>query len=138
MFNEKKYELKLSFHWPIKFSLASKCISLNSKPGLARPTHIDLNLNELLYYTLTVSLGRCNGSCTLDDPYHWIYNPNKKIVNFNDANIITKINESKTSTQYVLYGYKCKFNGKKCNSNQKWNNKKSWCKGKCSIKNPKC
>ena len=112
----------------MKFSLASKCISLNSKPGLAKPTHIDLNF----------SLGRCNGSCTLDDRYHWIFNPNKKIVNFNDVNIIIKINESKTSTQYVLYGYKCKFNGKKCNSNQKWNNEKSWCKGKCSIKNHKC
>ena len=40
----------------MKCSLASKCIYLNSKPGLARPTHIDLNPNVLLYYTFLVSL----------------------------------------------------------------------------------
>ena len=29
---------------------------------------------------------------------------------------------------------KCKFDSKKCNSNQVWNNKKCWCK--CKITSP--
>ena len=38
--------------------------------------------------------------------------------------MITGINELKTLTKHVLCECKCKFNGRKCNSNQKWNNDK--------------
>ena len=30
-------------------------------------------------------------------------------------------NESKTLTKHIPCDYKCKFDDKKCNSNQKWN-----------------
>ena len=30
----------------------------------------------------------------------------------------------------MSYEYKCKFDGRKCNSNQKWNNYKCWCECK--------
>ena len=32
--------------------------------------------------------------------------------------MITVINESKTSTKHISYECKCKFDGRKCNSNQ--------------------
>ena len=35
--------------------------------------------------------------------------------------MITGINESKTLTKHVSCKCKCKFDGRKCNSNQKWN-----------------
>ena len=33
------------------------------------------------------------------------------------------VNELKTSTKHVSFKCKCKLDGRKCNSNQKWNNK---------------
>ena len=47
--------------------------------------------------------------------------------------MITEINESKTLTKHISWENKCRFDGRICNSNQKWNNDK--CRYKC--KNPK-
>ena len=41
--------------------------------------------------------------------------------------MITGINESKTLTKHLSCEFKCKFDCRKCNSNQKWNNYKSLC-----------
>ena len=40
------------------------------------------------------------------------------------------INELKTLTKHTSRESKWKFDGIKCNSNQKWNNNKCWCKCK--------
>ena len=77
-----------------------KCISLNNQPCKVRPILIDLNLDEynqgLRYYSITVNLDRCNGSCkTLDDTSSRICVPNKtKDANLIVFNMITRINES--------------------------------------------
>ena len=39
-------------------------------------------------------------------------------------NVIKGKNESKTLTKYMLCKCKCKFNERKCDSNQWWNNDK--------------
>ena len=44
--------------------------------------------------------------------------------------MITGINESKTLTKHIPCEYKCKFNGRKCNPDQWWNNDKCQCKFK--------
>ena len=41
--------------------------------------------------------------------------------------MITGIHKSKTLTNHISCEYKCKFDGRNCNSNQKWNNNKCWC-----------
>ena len=43
---------------------------------------------------------------------------------------ITRINESKTLRKHISRECKYIFDGKKCNSNKKWNNDKCWCKFK--------
>ena len=45
-------------------------------------------------------------------------------VNLSVFNMITKINEPKTLTKHILYKCEGKFDGWKCNSNQKWNDDK--------------
>ena len=40
--------------------------------------------------------------------------------------MITVINWFNTSRKHVSSECKCKFDGRKCNSNQKWNNSKCW------------
>ena len=42
----------------------------------------------------------------------------------NRISMITGMDESKTLTKHISYKCKCKFDGRKCNSNQKWNNDK--------------
>ena len=44
--------------------------------------------------------------------------------------MITGINESKASTKHISCECKCKFAGRKCNLNKKWNNDKCWCECK--------
>ena len=41
--------------------------------------------------------------------------------------MITGINESKTLTKRISFKFKCKFDGRKCNSDQWWNNHKCRC-----------
>ena len=36
----------------------------------------------------------------------------------------------KTLTKHISYKCKCRFDGRKCNSNQKWNKDKYWCEYK--------
>ena len=38
--------------------------------------------------------------------------------------MITVINKTKTLTKHISYKCKCKFDKRKCNLNQWWNNKK--------------
>ena len=42
-------------------------------------------------------------------------------LNLNVFNMITGINKSLTLTKHISCKYKCKFDCKKCNLNQKWN-----------------
>ena len=48
-------------------SLATKYVSLNKEPCMIRPTLIDLNPIELIYYPFMISLDKCNGSCNVGD-----------------------------------------------------------------------
>ena len=41
--------------------------------------------------------------------------------------MIAGINEFKTLIKPISCESKCKFEGRKCSSNQKWNNNKCWC-----------
>ena len=47
--------------------------------------------------------------------------------------MITVINKSKILTKHISCECKCKFDGRKCNKNQKWNNNKC----RCDCKNSK-
>ena len=49
-----------------------------------------------------------------------------RIFNLSVFNMITGIIESETLTKHTSRKYKFKFDGRKCNSNQKWNNNKCW------------
>ena len=55
----------------------------------------------------------------------------KQDLNLRVFNIVTEINESKTLTKYTSCKCECKFDGRKYNSNQEWNNKY-----RCDCKNP--
>ena len=69
-----------------------------------------------------VKLERCVGSCNaLNDLSNKVCVPNKtEDLNLSMFNMITGINESKTLTKHIPCECKCKFDGRKCNSDQWW------------------
>ena len=90
-----------------------------------QPTLINLHTNEysqgLCYYPFAVNLNRLVGSCnTLNGLSNRVCVPNKtEDLNLHVFNMITGINESKTAAKHISCEWKCNFDGKKCNSNQK-------------------
>ena len=94
------------------------------------PTLINLHpieySQEFHYYPFAVKLGRCFGSCnTLNDLSNKVRIPNKtETLNLSLFNVITGIKESKTLAKHISCECKCKFDGRKCNSDQSWNNDK--------------
>ena len=93
-------------------SLATKCVYLNNKLCITRPTFVDLNPVDLNYLApFMIRLDKCNGSCNVVDE--------AKDVNVKVFNRITRVNEVKTLVEHISCDYKCKFNRTTCNSNQK-------------------
>ena len=51
-------------------------------------------------------------------------------LNLSVFSIIIWINEWKTLIKHISCQFKCKFDGRSCNSDQWWNNDKCWCECK--------
>ena len=81
---------------------------------------------EFHYYPFASKLDRCVGSGnTLNDLSNKVCVPNKtENLHLSVFYMITGINESKTLTKRLSCEFKCKFDAKKCNSDQWWNNNK--------------
>ena len=81
---------------------------------------------EFHYYPSVVKLDKCVGSCnTLNDLSNKVCVPSKaEDLNLSVFKMITGKNDSKILTKEISCECKCKFDGRKCNSNQKWNNDK--------------
>ena len=92
--------------------LATECISLNNEPCMIRLTFIDLNHVELNHYLCIISSDICNASSNaVDDLFTKICVPSEtKDVDVRLFNMITKINETKTSVEHISCDCKCKFN----------------------------
>ena len=117
-----------------------KCISFSTQKFMIQPTLINLHPNEYSeefhYYPFAVKLDRCVGSCNiLNDLSNKVCITNKtEDFNLSVFNMITGIAESKTLIKHILCKCKCKFDGRKCHSDQWWNNNKCQCEcKKCHV-----
>ena len=80
-----------------------------------------------------VNLDRSVGKCKIfNDLSNKVYVPNKREdLNLSVLNMITGIKKMKTlTTKHISCEYRYKFDARKYNSNQKWNNDKCWCECK--------
>ena len=105
----------------------TKCVSLTDQKCDILPTFIDLHPNEcsqeLHYCPVAVEL-----EDTLNDLSNKVCVPNKtEDLNLSVSTMITGINESKKLTKHLLCECKCRFDGRKCNSEQWRNNDKCRC-----------
>ena len=103
---------------------------------MTQPTLIYLHPNkyseELHYCMFSVNLNKCVRSWnTFNDLSNRVCVPNKtEDLNLCVVNMITVRNKSEILTKHISCKCKYKFDGRKCNSNQKWNNKKCQCECK--------
>ena len=99
-----------------------KRVLLNNKKCKIQPTLTNLHpkecSQEFYYYPFAIKLDRCVGSCnTLNDLSNKVCLPNKtEDLNLTMFSMITGINELKTLTKGISCKCKCRFNGRKCNS----------------------
>ena len=101
----------------------TKCVSLTNQKCMTQPTIINLHPNEytqgLHYYPFTVNLDSCIVSCnTLNDLSKMCSKQNR--ITLSKFNMITEMNELKKLTKHISCECKCKFDGRKFHSNQKW------------------
>ena len=105
----------------------TKSVLLSNLKCMTQPTLINLHPNEysqeLYYCPFAVKLDRCVESCnTLNNLPHKVCVSNKTAdLNLSVLNMISRINELKTLAKHISCECKYKFDGRKCNSNQKWN-----------------
>ena len=110
-----------------------KCISFNNQYCMTQPTLINWHSNEcikgLRYYLFAFNLDRCMESCNiLNYLSNEVFVPKKtKDLIWSVFNMIVGINESNILTKHISCECKCKFDSRKYNSNQKWNNDKYRC-----------
>ena len=107
---------------PVNVSDHKKCLSLSNQKCEIQTTLINLYPNEcrqeLHYYPFAVKLDRCIESCnTLNDLSNKVCVPNKS-EDLSVFNTITRINESKALKKHISCKCKCKFDGRKCTSDQ--------------------
>ena len=116
----------------VNASNLTKHLSLSDQKCTTQRTLVNVHPNEYIqglhYYPFAVNLDRCVRSCdTLNDLSNELCVPNKtEDLNLRVFNMTTGINELKTLTKHTWWECKCKFDGRKCNSDQKWSNKKCW------------
>ena len=80
---------------------------------------------EFQHYPFAVKFSRCVGSCnTLNHLSNKICVANKTDLNLSRFSMITRMNKTETLTKHISHKCKNKFDGKKYNSNQWWNNDK--------------
>ena len=97
---------------------------------MIQPIFINLHPNEYSHlFSLAVKLDRCIASSkTLNNLSNKLCVPNKtEDLNLSVFNMFKGINESKTLINHISYEYRGKFDGRKCNSYQWWNNTKFRC-----------
>ena len=111
----------------------TKCVSLSNQICEIQRTLINSHFKgysqELHCSPFTVKLDWYIASCyTLNDLSNKVCVPNKtEDLNVHVLNMITRINESKILTKHISCECKCKFEGEKHNSNEKWNKDKCRC-----------
>ena len=91
-----------------------------------------MNAAEFHYYPVAFKSDRCVWSCNaLNNLSNEVCVPNKtKDLNLTVFGMSAEVNDWKILTKHVSCKCKCKFDERKRNSDQCWNNDKCWCECK--------
>ena len=102
------------------------CISLKSQECKVRPETINVNSNKPLFYSFSIKISKCDGSCNnINDPYAKKCVPNViKYLNIKVFNLMSRTNETRHIKWHETCKCKCRLDASVCNNKQRWNNDK--------------
>ena len=119
---------------------ALKCVPMNNQECKVRPTIMNINSNEPLFYFYSIFVNKCNGSCNnINDPYAKLCVPDAvNNINYKVFNLMLRINEARHVTWHETCTCKCRLDATVCNNKQCWNNDKCRCECKELIDKGRC
>ena len=99
---------------------ALECVSVTNQECMARPTIIDVNKNEIVFYPLSIKVSKCSGNCNnINDPIAKLCIPDIiKDMNIKVFNILARINETRKITWHETCKFICRFTKAVCNVNK--------------------
>ena len=109
-----------------------KCVLTNNQDYKARPELLNINSNEPSFYSYSILVNKCSGSCNNnDDPYAKTCAPDAvKNTNVKVSNLMSRTHETRHTEWHETCKCKCRFDAIVCNNKQRWNNDKCRCECK--------
>ena len=103
-----------------------KCVTKNNQEFKIRSNIIDINNNEPLFYSYSIKINKCIGSCNnINDPHAKLCVPNvAKNINVKVFNLTSGTNETRHIGWHETCKCKCRLDASVCNTKQRWNKDK--------------
>ena len=116
------------------------CISMKNEKCKSRPEIVNVNSNELVFYSFSIKTSQCSGNCNnINDPYAKIcVSDVVKDLNVKVFNLISRTNETRHIKWHETCKCTCRLDAIVCNNKQRWNNGKCWCECKELIDKGVC
>ena len=111
---------------------ALKCVSAVNQNCMARPKIINTNVNEPVFYPLSIKVNKYSGDCnTINNPMAKLCVPDVvKDLNVKVFNMLARINETRKVVWHETCKCMCRLTSAICNDKQEWNKNKCVCKCK--------
>ena len=95
-------------------------VSMNNQECKTRSEIINVNTNEPVFYSYSIKINKCKGSCnTISDPYAKICVPNDiKNIRVKVFNLMSRSNETRHIEWHKTCKCKCRLDASVCNNKQ--------------------
>ena len=90
---------------------AFECVSVTNQECMVRPKIIDVNINEIVLYPLSIKVNKCSGNCNnINDPMTKLcVSDIIKDMNIKVLNMLARINETRKITWHKTCKCICRF-----------------------------
>ena len=105
---------------------------MNNQDCKIRPEIINVNSNEPLFFSYSIKVNKCSGSCNnINGSYSKLRVPDVvKNSNVKVFNLMSRTNETRHIKWHETCTFKCRLDASVCNNKQHWNNDKCSCECK--------
>ena len=103
------------------FTTALDGISMKNQECEVRPEIVNINSNNSIFYSFSIKINKCSGSCTnIDNPYAKICVRDViKDLNVKVFNLMSRTNETRFIKWHEKCKCECKLNAIICNNKQR-------------------
>ena len=117
-----------------------ECVSMNNQECKITTDIINLNTNEPTFYSYSIKINRCKGSCnTVNNTYAKICVPDQiKNTNVKVFSLLPRTNETRHIKWHKTCKWKCTLDASICNNKERWNDDRCICECKELIDKGTC